>query len=535
MQTKFATITRAAFIAPLLLWSSASFAADVVSVEWHFPSVGTLLLGGGRDATNPSLVTIGNGVELTGFFKNPQMDVDISSSKIRLFNLTCTGAFSSASFNGLVLRIPSTTALKFNSASIGSGNTLVGLNSNRLGVSDNQLTINTQGLPCDKSTVIEVGFITGNSTTTLSTPTLTLSTPYGTSAGSTVSLSISPVQTDAKYQICISSVSPTIMNYDCLDVPSSLHITLQPKWDWYLKAKMIVNGVESGLSNEVHVVSTTTNEKPQYPVILVHGLNSSHATWGIYGDWIQKGVAYGGTLAAIDSFHATTTGNYSNTNLPSANSQAGCPESRDVTKIYDVRYYFGCNPQGGYFTMNFSNNNDLSFAAQAMELRAIVDAVTALTGAKKVFLVGHSMGGLASRAYIQYLGGGSKVAGVITIGTPHQGALTDTYTSTIASITSLLSADVKNMLLPYSIDLRMLNDLNANPWNPDVKKYALSLNNQLSGMPSDDIVSVSSQCNNDLWTCGRFEENHLMNGHTSETSSVPIRDEVFRILKNWSQ
>lgn len=402
-------------------------------------------------------------------------------------------------------------------------------------MSESQLSVNLSGLSYTPSTVVEVGFVTENKLATLPTPTLTLSTPYGTSAGSPVTLSISPAQTGATYKFCISSVSQ-IINLGCQEVlSSSISIPLQPTWDYYLTAKTIVNGVESGLSNEVHVVTTNTNDKLKYPVILVHGLDSNHATWKNYGDWIQKGVAYGGTLAAIDSFHATTTGNYSNTNLPSKNSQAGCPEYRDITKIYDVRYYFGCNPQGGYFTMNFSNNTDLSFAAQAMELRAIVDAVTSLTGAKKVFLVGHSMGGLASRAYIQYLGGGDKVAGVITIGTPHQGALTDTYTSTIASITSLLSADVKTMLFPYSIDLRMLNDLTNNPWNPNVKNYALALNNQLSGVPSDDIVTVDSQCNNYLWTCGRFEENHLVNGHTNETSSVPIRDEVFKILTNWSK
>ncbi|MEN9372974.1 MAG: hypothetical protein RIR79_526 [Pseudomonadota bacterium] len=60
MQTKFATITRAAFIAPLLLWSSVSFAADVVSFEWDYPTLGTLY----KQKTS---MTIGTGVEVTGF------------------------------------------------------------------------------------------------------------------------------------------------------------------------------------------------------------------------------------------------------------------------------------------------------------------------------------------------------------------------------------------------------------------------------------------------------------------------------------
>mgnify|MGYP006096912035 FL=1 len=44
------------------------------------------------------------------------------------------------------------------------------------------------------------------------------------------------------------------------------------------------------------------------------------------------------------------------------------------------------------------------------------------TGAKKVHLIAHSMGGLDGRYYISTLKGGSKVASLITIGTPHRGS-----------------------------------------------------------------------------------------------------------------
>ncbi|OHC62818.1 MAG: hypothetical protein A2040_15310 [Rhodocyclales bacterium GWA2_65_19] len=50
-----------------------------------------------------------------------------------------------------------------------------------------------------------------------------------------------------------------------------------------------------------------------------------------------------------------------------------------------------------------------------------VDAVLAATGAPQLILVGHSMGGLAIRAYLRRHGTG-KVARIVTLGSPHQGS-----------------------------------------------------------------------------------------------------------------
>jgi pimeloyl-ACP methyl ester carboxylesterase len=51
-----------------------------------------------------------------------------------------------------------------------------------------------------------------------------------------------------------------------------------------------------------------------------------------------------------------------------------------------------------------------------------IDEVLAATGAPQVILVGHSMGGLASRAYLRRHGTG-KVGRLITLGSPHHGTL----------------------------------------------------------------------------------------------------------------
>ena len=53
-------------------------------------------------------------------------------------------------------------------------------------------------------------------------------------------------------------------------------------------------------------------------------------------------------------------------------------------------------------------------------LGARIRALTAETGAEKVVLVGHSMGGLAARAYLRRQGK-RQVAKLVTLGTPHHG------------------------------------------------------------------------------------------------------------------
>lgn len=57
------------------------------------------------------------------------------------------------------------------------------------------------------------------------------------------------------------------------------------------------------------------------------------------------------------------------------------------------------------------------------EVARLVEEALAATGTPQVDIVAHSMGGLAARYYIQELGGSKKVRRLITLGTPHRGAL----------------------------------------------------------------------------------------------------------------
>ncbi|WP_141734926.1 lipase family alpha/beta hydrolase [Oligoflexus tunisiensis] len=61
-------------------------------------------------------------------------------------------------------------------------------------------------------------------------------------------------------------------------------------------------------------------------------------------------------------------------------------------------------------------------ALRARELAPQLDAIMQATGAEKVNIVAHSMGGLDARYLIAQMGYAHKVASVTTIGTPHRGS-----------------------------------------------------------------------------------------------------------------
>lgn len=65
------------------------------------------------------------------------------------------------------------------------------------------------------------------------------------------------------------------------------------------------------------------------------------------------------------------------------------------------------------------HTNDLR--ATAARLGAYVESLAAETGSDKVHVIGHSLGGLIARYYVQRLGGDTLVHTLVTLGTPHRG------------------------------------------------------------------------------------------------------------------
>ena len=81
-------------------------------------------------------------------------------------------------------------------------------------------------------------------------------------------------------------------------------------------------------------------------------------------------------------------------------------------------------PAADFYALDLASNTTLTFAEQGALVASAVERIRAANGNKPVLLVGHSMGGLAARAYISYHDqNGAKTCGLLTIGTPHQGSI----------------------------------------------------------------------------------------------------------------
>lgn len=70
--------------------------------------------------------------------------------------------------------------------------------------------------------------------------------------------------------------------------------------------------------------------------------------------------------------------------------------------------------------MNYSPlTADVRAAATVLATR--IEAICAETGSPRIHVVGHSLGGLIARYYVQRMGGDARVQTLITLGTPHGG------------------------------------------------------------------------------------------------------------------
>ena len=59
--------------------------------------------------------------------------------------------------------------------------------------------------------------------------------------------------------------------------------------------------------------------------------------------------------------------------------------------------------------------------AAARKLGGAIEKIAADTGYDRIHVIGHSLGGLITRYYVQRLGGDEHVHTLVTLGTPHQG------------------------------------------------------------------------------------------------------------------
>ncbi|MFD2272910.1 esterase/lipase family protein [Undibacterium arcticum] len=123
-----------------------------------------------------------------------------------------------------------------------------------------------------------------------------------------------------------------------------------------------------------------------------------------------------------------------------------------------------------------------SIDAYASQLQQAIDALCLSCGSDRVVLVGHSMGGLAARAYLRARGD-ARVARVITLATPHYGTAVANYGIGI-----------------NSAQMRWTNDDGvggANAWLRQLERDESSATRAMISSiytPHDNIVSPHSSC-----------------------------------------
>jgi triacylglycerol esterase/lipase EstA (alpha/beta hydrolase family) len=88
---------------------------------------------------------------------------------------------------------------------------------------------------------------------------------------------------------------------------------------------------------------------------------------------------------------------------------------------FTMRRHLARNAVDAVYTINYGPPyGDIEHFAE--QLDAKIESVCAVTGAARVILVCHSMGGLVARAYLRQRGP-ARVVRIVTIGTPHHGSV----------------------------------------------------------------------------------------------------------------
>lgn len=245
--------------------------------------------------------------------------------------------------------------------------------------------------------------------------------------------------------------------------------------------------------------------KLPYPIIFIHGLNSSSETWNTSSNFIdsQYGFTFGGRFDYC--LNANNNDSSTNTNFyPTANADIA---AFDGTTIQNGDYYyvnFRVNSNGSIGDNQLSNQ--AAIVKQGKALQNAVQRVLSLTGKDKVILVGHSMGGLASREYIQnsynwQADSQHHVAKFLTVGTPHGGsnasdsglgwfAGIDTHSEAIRDlkITYYYSGDPGRYLFG-GIEVNNSSNMNEHLFGADFFNYDVNCN----GAIGDNIIGINQK------------------------------------------
>jgi triacylglycerol esterase/lipase EstA (alpha/beta hydrolase family) len=188
----------------------------------------------------------------------------------------------------------------------------------------------------------------------------------------------------------------------------------------------------------LHLNSSDLNRNIQsiqnlpYPIIFIHGLNSDSYVWDDMLTFMTNtlNLTYGGRL----DFCLNANGSNSDTNklVYSVNGNNSDIRRFNNITLQSADFYrinFDVSIDGTPFTTSSNDfkSNESAIVKQGIALKLAIQEILTLTHKDKVILMGHSMGGLCAREYLQnqdiwtepYLN--HHIAKLITTGTPHGG------------------------------------------------------------------------------------------------------------------
>ena len=149
------------------------------------------------------------------------------------------------------------------------------------------------------------------------------------------------------------------------------------------------------------------------PIILVHGWTGSDLDWSEFSNFLEQNVGLSVERNSLNfdlNFDQNLKTSYLYNDIHDYTNNLG---NKD---IYIINFNIGLN-----------KSNQSAIVKQGYALGRAISNVLLASGSNKVTLLGHSMGGLAIREYLQnssnwLFDGQHHVAKIATVGTPHKGS-----------------------------------------------------------------------------------------------------------------
>ncbi len=160
------------------------------------------------------------------------------------------------------------------------------------------------------------------------------------------------------------------------------------------------------------------------------------------------------------------------------------------------------------FLSAYSYNTSQSNKVDAELVKAEVEKLLKNTGASKVDIISHSMGGLNTRWYIKFLGGESKVDDWVSLGGPNHG----TETANFCFSTSCVEMRVGS---------KFLAELNTGDETPGIVNYGTWWS------PCDEIINPDSS----VALSGATNTQTACMSHTALTTDETVYKQVREFVK----